>query len=80
MRPVHTIGRILPSPTDPHNPEEKNCVVNQVACSKCNFVYIGQTKQDLNSRLAEHKLVIKNQEPEKSARCELSMRFDHLID
>ena len=23
MRPVRTIGQILPSPKDPHNPEEK---------------------------------------------------------
>ena len=80
MRPVRTIGQILPSPRDPHNPEEKSCVVYQVPCSDCNFVYIGQTKRDLKSRLAEHKLTIKNQEPEKSALCEHYMRFDHLID
>ena len=54
MRPVRTIGQILPSPKDPHNPEEKSCVVYQVPCSDCNFVYIGQTKRDLKSRLAEH--------------------------
>ena len=48
--------------------------------SDCNFVYIGQTKRDLKSRLAEHKLAIKNQEPKKSALCEHYMRFDHLID
>ena len=80
MRPVRTIGQILPSPKDQHNPEEKSCVVYQVPCSDCNFVYIGQTKRDLKSRLAEHKLAIKNQEPEKSALCEHYMRFDHLID
>ena len=80
MRPVRTIGQILPSPKDPHNPEEKSCIVYQVPCSDCNFVYIGQTKRDLKSRLAEHKLAIKNQEPEKSALCEHYMRFDHLID
>ena len=32
------------------------------------------------SRLAEHKLAIKTQEPEKSALCEHYMRFDSLID
>ena len=80
MRPVRTIGQILPFPKDPHNPEEKSCVVYQVPCSDCNFVYIGQTKRDLKSRLAEHKLTIKNQEPEKSALCEHYMRLDHLID
>ena len=49
-------------------------------CSDCTFVYIGQTKRDLKSRLAEHTLAIKNQEPEKSALCEHNMLFYHLID
>ena len=80
MRPVRIIGQILPSPKDPHNSEEKSCIVYQVPCSDCNFVYIGQTKRDLKLRSAEHKLAIKNQEPEKSALCEHYMRFDHLID
>ena len=52
----------------------------QVPCFGCNFVYIVQTKRDFKSRLAEHKLAIKNQEPEKSALCEHSIQFDHLID
>ena len=49
-------------------------------CFSCNFVYIGQTKRSLKSRLAEDKLVIKNQQPEKSALCEHYMQFDRLID
>ena len=78
-QPVRTIGQILPS-KDPYNPEEKSCVIYQVPCSDCNFVYIGQTKRDLKSRLAEHKLAIKSQESEKSALCEHYMRFDHIVD
>ena len=39
-----------------------------------------QTKRDLKSRLAKHKLAIKNQEPEKSGLCVHSIQFDHLID
>ena len=46
MRPVRTIGQILPR-KDPNNPEKKSCVVYQVPYSGCNFVYIGHTKQDL---------------------------------
>ena len=79
MKPVRTNGQIFPS-EDPHNLEEKSCVVYQVSCSDSNLVYIGQTKRDLKSRLAEHKLAIKNQEPEKSALCEHYMRFDRLIE
>ena len=80
MRPVRAVGQILPSPEDPLNPEEKSCVIYQLPCSHSNFVYIGQNKRDIKSHLAENKLAIKNQEPEKSALCEHYMRFDHLID
>ena len=80
MRPARTIGQILPCPKNPHNPEEKSCVVYQVPCSDCNFVYIEQTKRDLKSHLAKHKLAIKNQEQQKYAFCERYMRFDHLIN
>ena len=53
----------------------------QVPGFNCDFVYIGQTKRDRKKpRLAEHKLAIKNQEPEKSALCEHSIQFYHLID
>ena len=80
MRPVHTIGQILPSPKNPCNPKEKSCVVYLMPFSDSNFIYIGQTKRDLKSRLAEYKLAIKNQEVEKSALCEHYMQFDHLIN
>ena len=72
MKSVYIIGRILPSPKDPLTLEEKSSLVHQVPCFDCDFVYIGQTKRDLKSRLAEHKLAIKNQEPEKLAACEHS--------
>ena len=65
LKPDLTIGQDLSSKKS-HNPEEKSGVVYQVPCSDCNFVCIGQTKRDLKSRLAEHELAIKNQEPEKS--------------
>ena len=58
----------------------KKSLVYQVPCFDCDFIYIGQTKRELKSRLAEHKLAINNQEPEKSALCELSIQCDHLID
>jgi len=51
----------------PQTCEEKSCIVYQVPCSDCEFVYIGQTKRDLKSRLAEHKRAIKFQRPEQSA-------------
>ena len=47
---------------------------------ECEFVYVGQTKRDLKSRVAEHKRAVKNVKPEKSALCEHLMVFDHRIN
>ena len=80
MKPIHIIGQILPSLNDPLTLKEKSCFVYQLPCFDCDFVYIGQTKRDLESHLAEHKLAVRNQEPEKSALCEHSIQFDYLID
>ena len=52
----------------------------KIPCADCEFVYIGQTKRDLKSRIAEHKRAVKNQEPEKSALCEHLKLFDHCIN
>ena len=55
-------------------------LVYEVSCQNCPFVYIGQTKRDLKSRIKEHQRAIKVQWPEKSALCQHSMENDHLID
>ena len=59
MRPVRTIGQVLPSLKDSHTDEEKICLVYSVPCSNCEYVYIGQTKQDHKFRLAKHKRAIR---------------------
>ena len=41
---------------------------------------LDRLNKTFKSRLAEHNLAIKNQEQEKSALCEHSIQFDHLID
>ena len=55
MKPIRTIGQYLPSPKDPITTEEITCIVYEVLCKDCDFVYVGQTKRDLNSRLKEHQ-------------------------
>ena len=67
MKPHLTIRKFLPSLKDPLDNSEKSCLVYQVPCRDCSFVYIGQTKCDLKSRLDEHKRAIKNQRPDLSA-------------
>ena len=77
---VKTIGNFLTVPKDPIQEHEKSQLVYKIPCADCEFVYIGQTKRDLKSRIAEHKRAVKNQEPEKSALCEHLMLFDHCIN
>ena len=80
MRPVKTIRHILPSPKDPYTTEDKSCVVYQIPCSDCDYVYIGQTKRGLKSRLADHRRATSQLRPELSALCEHAMDFNHTID
>ena len=80
FKPFLTIGRFLPSLKDQINHNEKSNLVYEISCQNCAFVYIGQTKRDLKSRIKEHQHTIKFQRPEKSALCQHSMENDHLID
>ena len=78
MKPHLTIRKLLPSLKDPLDNSKKSCLVYQVSCRDCSFVYIGQTKHDLKSRLDEHKKAIKNQRPDLSALREHSITMDHI--
>ena len=80
MKPIRTIGNILTSPKDPITEDEKSQLIYKIPCNNCSFVYIGQTKRDLKSRISEHKRAVKNQEPEKSALCHHLMSSDHNIN
>ena len=46
MKPIRTIDQYLPSPQDPITSDEITCVVYEVPCKDCDFVYVGQTKRD----------------------------------
>ena len=80
MRPVHTIRHDLPLPIDLYTSEDIGCSIYEIPCLDCNFVFIGQTKRGLKSRLAEHKRATLNQKPEQSALCVHAVEFDHIID
>ena len=55
-----TSRKLLFSLKDPLDNNKNSCLVYQVPCRDCSFVYIEQTKRDLKSRLDEHKRAIKN--------------------
>ena len=42
------LGKSLPSPKDPFDVNEITGIIYQVPCHDCPFVYIGQTKRDLD--------------------------------
>ena len=79
MKPHLTIRKLLSSLKEPLDNSEKSCLVYQVPCRDCSFVYTGQTKHDLKSILDEHKRAIKNQHPDLSVLCEHSITMDHTI-
>ena len=80
LKPLITIGKLLPSLKDPLVSVEKSCLVYQVPCQDCGLVYIVQTKRDLKSRISEHQGAIKYQRPDKSALCEHSIFSNHTIN
>ena len=69
MRSVHIIRHVLPLPKDPYTSEDIGCIIYEIPCLDCNFVYIGQTKT-----------ATLNRKPEQSALCVHAMEFEHNID
>ena len=80
LKPLLTIGKFLLSLKDPLVAGEKSCLVYQVPCKYCSFIYIGQTERDLKSRVSEHQKAIEFQRLEKSALCEHSISLNHTIN
>ena len=64
MKPAKTIGKILTSLKHPIAEHVKSRLVYKIIRADCEFVYVGQTKRDLKSGVAEHKRAVKNAEPE----------------
>ena len=80
MRSFITIGKSHAFPKDPLNVNEITGIIDQALCHDCPFVYTGQRKRDLQSRLSEQKRAIKYQRPEKSALSKHSSTLDHIKD
>ena len=51
FRPCSTLKQHLMKPKDPVSPEKKSNVVYSVPCKGCSAVYVGQTSQQLSTRL-----------------------------
>jgi len=44
---------------DPVSPDEITCIVHEILCDNSEFVYGGQAKRDLNSRIKKRQRAIK---------------------
>ena len=80
LRPFVTTGKSFPSPKNSLDVKEITGIIYQIPCHDCSFVFIGQTKRDLKSRLSEHTRAIKYQRPQKSALYEHSITLVHIVD
>lgn len=60
FKTTNTVKSITNSVKDKRNMMDKNSLIYQTDCKQCNKVYIGQTKQLLNSRMKQHNYDIKN--------------------
>ena len=65
------------------NKVDVNCkrnVIYKVPCADCDKVYIGQTGNNFETRLNQHRSALRLVHPEKSALAEHAFKEDHQID
>ena len=79
-KPFNKIQDILGLPKDPIEPSRSCGVVYEVGCSDCNKVYIGQTRNSLDMRLAQHKAAVRGMQCDKSALAQHAVSESHTID
>ena len=78
-KPLTKIGTFLP--VKDKIDVNKTCgVVYRVDCGDCERSYIGQTKNALSTRIAQHKAALRLIQPDKSALAEHSLTEGHRVD
>ena len=80
FRPCSTLKQHLVKPKVPVSPEKKSNVVYSVPCKSYFAVYVGQTSQQLSTRLKEHKHAVKIADFNASVLAEHAWNQHHLID
>ena len=59
FRPCSTLGQQLVKLKNPIIPKMKANMVYSIPCKGCSAVYVGQTGQQLSTRLQEHRRAVK---------------------
>ena len=72
-KPLNKLCHIFNLPKDPIPPNSICGVVSEVSCKDCKCVYVGQTKNSLDTRLSQHRAACRLLQPEKSALAEHSI-------
>ena len=75
-----TLRKLLCKPKDRVATEDKNDVVNEIDCSKCQAVYFGESKRSLKSRSDEHKRPVRNCDCDKDEIAKYCWEADHNLN
>ena len=72
-----TLRKLLCKPKDRVATEDKNIIVYEIHCSKCQAVYLGESKRSLKSRSDEHKRSVRNSDCHKNEIAKHCWEADH---
>ena len=60
--PTNTLNSKLCHPKDKILDQDKNEIIYQIKCKKCDAQYIGETGKELNKRVTEHKNAVRRKD------------------
>ena len=79
-KPFNKLCNIFNLPKDPIPTNFLSGVVYEIPCKDCECVYVGQTKNSLKTRIAQHQAACRLLQPQKSALAEHSIDRSHRIN
>ena len=72
-KPPATLRQILSHPKDKNIPITESCVIYELPCQDCENKYIGETSNNLHTRIAQHKANVRRGETN-------SLVFQHMLN
>ena len=57
-KPIKTLNHYFPSPEEKIVKKDTRDVVYEINCLSCDFVYKGQTRRAIKTRISEHKRAV----------------------
>jgi len=79
-RVLNNLGKYIKVHKDVNNLQSNNNAVYKISCKNCSASYVGQTKRQIKTRIAEHRNNIKSVSSKHSVITEHMLEFDHKFD